>query len=136
MITLFKADDGKIFEDEDECLSYERMLQYKDEDASIIFADEDGKIFFLSDIIKDYELAENVFYIYAKDYDGWDAGYEIFREFGYEFPNWQNSWSKSSNHCWFWHESNRLNEWVDFDKAFSELIEKNKIFDNMIEEIA
>ena len=135
MITLFKADDGKIFEDEDECLAYERMLEYENKDDSIVFADEKGKIFFLSDIIKNYEFAENVFYIYVKNYEGWSAGHEMFKEFGYEFPNWQDFWNESSLHCWFWDESKRLCEWVDFAEAFDEIIEKNKIFDNMIEEI-
>lgn len=138
MIALFKANDGKIFEDEDECLAYERMLEYENKDDSIVFADEKGKIFFLSDIIKNYEFAENIFYIYVKNFEGWSAGYDIvYEEYGFEFPDWADHWDKSSYHCWFWDELKAFGaKWVDFDEAFDELIEKNKIFDNMIEEIS
>lgn len=139
MITLFKANDGKIFEDEDECLAYERMLQYKDEDDSIVFADENGKIFFLSDIIKDYELAEKIFYIYAKDYEGWSAGYEIvYKEYGCMYPDWQDHWDNSIRRRWFWDESDleKNAKWVEIDEVYKKLDEKGETFNRMRAEIS
>ena len=137
MITLFKANDGKIFEDEDKCLAYEKMLEYEDKDNSIIFADENGKIFSLNDIIKNYDLAGSMFYIYVKNFEGWSAGCDIiYEEYGFEFPDWADYWNKSSCHCWFWDELKAFGaKWVELDEAYKELNGKNKIFNKMIAEI-
>lgn len=128
MEILYKADDGTIFEDEYECIHYEDALKYEDV-TDVIFADINGKIFCLSEALKDDKF-DRCYFIYAKNYEAWAiANDAIINKIGLEFPEWGME-DKSTSRCWYW-MNGYCDGWVDFNEQYKSFEERKNIFRTM-----
>ena len=89
MIELYKAFDGMIFEDEDDCLAYERMAETKD--ANIYFVDANGEQITLEEIITQTVSTDDIAFIKCGTYEDYEKLCNLFDEFGIQSPeDWGN----------------------------------------------
>ena len=85
-ITMFQANDGKMFEDEDECRGYELKETFNGYNKDIALYDYEGHEIKINDFYGDYielnALMNDAYIIKANSADGLEALIDLFREYG------------------------------------------------------
>ena len=103
MTELYKAFDGTIFEDEDDCVAYERTCVM--EGANIYFANADGEQITLEEIIAQSVSVEDICYIKCNTYEDYEKMCDLLDEFGSTYPHdWGNK-NATEARCWYWDEN-------------------------------
>ena len=134
MTELYRANDGTIFEDEDDCLRYERMVKYAD-NTSLLFADLGGKYISMESIINGENFLDEVCFIICKSYEGYQVLCELCDEIGLTAPeNWGDMNDKETPRCWFWREDKYpYGNWDTLYSALEEAKRLKNIFENLAE---
>ena len=79
-ITKYISDDGKEFDDEDECLDYERGIKIKKVYGFKAY-DRQGKEIFPKDYVSDMDyFTYDAYYIKVTDIRGWEEFEELCRD--------------------------------------------------------
>ena len=126
MEEVYRANDGTIFEDEDECLKYEYELS--SENANAIFADANGNIFTLRDVIKDTHLIDNIRFVFAINKETWWVAYDLIHmEYWESFPDWDGDFQGSRSWAW----SDEKDEWISFEEYKEEMNKMINQYNNL-----
>ena len=112
MEVLFKAFDGKIFTDEDECRDYELELEYKNVDKDIVLLDAHGGV--MLDSIQNVDL-DRIFTIVVKSPAAADFLNNLFDEAGIYTPD-----GGFSAYTAFWWDDEK-NKWIDVSVKIGKL---------------
>lgn len=103
MTELYRADDGTIFEEEEDCLIYERTCEMKD--ANIYFADIHGEQITVEEIITQAVRIEDIIFIKCPTYEDYEKMCNFFEEFGTVYPEDWGDTNISETRCWYWSNS-------------------------------
>ena len=118
-ITKYIADDGTEFEDEDECLYYERTEKMKSI-KGVKFFFENGKE------ISDYENLEDMldrtYFIRITDKEDFDKFEEmLYEEIGSYY--WADGWRGLKGEIGLFFYDEDLDRWMNWDEQYDKLIE-------------
>jgi len=119
MEQIYRAFDGTIFEDEDDCLAYEQMAEVKG--ANIYFADVDGEQITLEEIITQAVSTDDIAFIKCGTYEDYEKLCNLFDEFGIQSPEDWDNYNTADAQCWYWDESTGYGEWANLRKRLTEL---------------
>lgn len=128
MEILYKAFDGKIFNDEDECADYENLLEITGKPCGI-FATTEGELFTAVDILQHRFAFEDAIFIYCENREAYRNAADLFDYYGSTFPEWSDLVDDDVSRCWMWDETSHYGEWVDLDSRLWELEKLKKIYD-------
>lgn len=81
-VTYWRADDGKTFEDEDECREYEFGIYAKELEGRVFLLDRQGSILPLDE----YGNYAEAYFIYLADDDAWSDLQDRWPSFDSYFP--------------------------------------------------
>ena len=116
---LFKAIDGTIFENEDECKDYENSLEFQKYIKDLVFIDKNKNILPFNDRVWDYAYG-----FIAKTNEALNFAIDNFDEV-------DCSWGLHDyrdNSCGaFWYDGDNYEEWIEISEHIEML--KNKISD-------
>jgi len=127
---LYRANDGTIFEEEEDCLAYERMAETKG--ANIYFADAEGEQITLEEIITQMVSVDDIAFIKCGTYEDYEKLCSLFDEFGVQCPeDWDNKNTVDAQ-CWYWDESTGYGEWSNLRKHLAELERLKTIYENVL----
>ncbi len=130
MKTLYEANDGMIFKDADECLKYERMLKYANNDLYLL-GDINGEYIPLDNILKNESL-DDVFFIVCKSHEGLLQLCDLYDEFGYHIPkSWESVDSNKVPYRFFWNDDTGC--WETPDRIYEKAKRLENIFENLAE---
>lgn len=129
METLYKANDGTIFKDKDECLQYERMQKYTD-NGLYSFGDMNGERIPLEDIIKDEDLSR-VWFVICKSDEGFEQLCDLYGECCYTTPKSWGDINDKTPRCWFWNDNE--DRWETLDSVLENAKRLKNIFENLAE---
>lgn len=132
MEVIYKAFDGKEFEDDELCKQYELAAKLTTRSYPI-FADKDGDIIPVADVVGNQKKGMDIYYIFCKNHDEYKNGNELLEEYGgYSGPRW-NTKNKPFNKpcCWWW--SNQKDTWVDIEERLEELEKQKTIYEKITE---
>lgn len=134
MEQIYRAFDGTIFEYEDDCLRYERMLKYAG-NTSLLFADLRGKYISMENLLNQEDSIEDICFIICKSYEGYKELCELFDEFGLNAPeNWGDINDNETPRCWFWREDRYADGyWDTLYNVLEEAERLKNIFENLAE---
>ena len=132
MEIIYRAFDGKDFDDEDECRTYELLTEFSNK-PSAVFATTDGEIFTLKDILEEQYAIEDAIYIYCANYEAYNNTAEVFDEFGSTFPEWDSCAFLEISRCWMWDETVHYGSWVDLGEKLSRFDTMKKIYEKLAE---
>ena len=124
MTELYKADDGTIFEDEDDCIAYERACEMKD--TNIYFATADGEQITIEEIATQSVSVEDIYYIKCTTYEDYEKMCDLFDELGYMYPRDWGDRNTSDARCWYWDENVGYGDWVNLRTRIINELEKLK----------
>lgn len=128
METLYKANDGTIFKDKDECVQYERVQKYTD-NGLYSFGDMNGERIPLEDIIKDEDLSK-VWFVICKSDEGFEQLCDLCQNFGYvSLKNWSLLKNNKPPYNWFWNDNE--DRWEILDNVLEEAKRLKNIFENL-----
>jgi len=133
MEILYKACDGRIFDDEDDCANYEIMLDIADK-ACALFATYQGKIFTIKDALSpDGEYGpEAVMYVYAPNLEAFATARDyIFEAYGLESPEWDFEAPDDAPQAWVY--ESKLDGWKSWASMVQDFYETKEIFEKMKE---
>ena len=130
MEVIYRAFDGKCFEDEDECRTHELLTEFSSK-PSAVFATKDGKLFTLKDILEEQYAIEDVIYLYCANYEAYKNTAEVFDDFGSTFPEWGNRVPYEVSRCWVWDETVSYGSWVDLEEKLFHLDTMKKIYEKL-----
>ena len=124
-ITKYIADDGTEFEDEDECLYYERTEKMKTV-KGVKFFFENGKE------ISDYENLEDLLdrtcFIRITDKEDFDKFEEIlYEEFGGDY--WADGWDSLRGETGLFYYDKDFTRWMSWDEQYDKLREIRRKMD-------
>ena len=124
--TVYVANDGKEFDDEDECVEYEAQTEFSDILQSITFYSEQGEVISFDNDINSFQIAlddANFILIpsYLRDKRIEYFNNKVMRELcGKEFP------TATGLYRWNWDNE----EWISFTTETQQFAEKwNKMLD-------
>lgn len=121
-ITKYIADDGTEFEDEDECLDYERTEKMKTI-KGVKFFFENGKE--ISDYENFEDLLDRTFFIRITDKDDFDKFEEmLYNEISYYYGT--DGWRDLENEIGLFFYDKDLDRWMNWDKQYDKLLEIRK----------
>ena len=132
MEIIYKAFDGKEFDDEDECRTYELLTELNSKPTAV-FATQDGELFTLKDILEEQYAIEDVIYLYCANHEAYENTAEVFDEFGSTFPEWGNGVPFEVSRCWMWDENILYGSWTDLEEKLSPLYTMKKIYEKLVE---
>ena len=127
---LYKADDGTIFEDEEACLAYERLIEMKG--ANIYFADCTGEPITVEDIITQVASTEDVTFIKCATYEDYEKMCNLFDEFGTTCPEDWGDKNTVDPRCWYWNENGPYGYWENLRARIDELEKMKNIFEKVL----
>jgi len=124
--TVYVANDGKEFDDEDECVEYEAQTEFSDILQSITFYSEQGEVISFDNDINSFQIAlDDANFILIPSYLR-DKRIEYFNNkvmgelYGKEFP------TATGLYRWNWDNE----EWISFTTETQQFAEKwNKMLD-------
>ena len=132
MKRVYIADDGKVFESERECERYELYNKLKDKKMAVV-ADHLGNVIPFDQC---YTLDDNAsrfyeaFFLYAASPNQYKNLYEaMYFEYGCEMPEPDQVQTYPAA---LYYDGDK-DEWVDFTRAYTEIMDKKRIFENMKE---
>lgn len=128
MTELYRANDGTIFEEEEDCLAYERTYEMKD--ADIYFANSVGEQITIEEIITQSVSIENVAFIKCATYEDYEKMCNLFDEFGTVCPEDWGDENTTEARCWYW--SGYSDEWVNLRTRIDELERLKSIFEKVL----
>ena len=128
---LYRAFDGIIFEEEDDCLAHERLIETKD--ANIYFADAEGEQITLEEIITQSVSVDDIAFIKCGTYEDYEKLCSLFDDFGVQCPEdwWKGNKNPSEARCWYWDESTGYGGWSNLRKRLEELERLKNIYENV-----
>lgn len=133
MTELYRADDGTIFEDEEDCLIYERTCELKD--ANIYFANSVGEQITVEEIITQTISIEDIAFIKCATYEDYEKMCNLFDEFGVVCPeDWDDKNTRDAQ-CWYWADGETYydsGEWVNLRARINELERLKSIFEKVL----
>ena len=131
MTELYRADDGTIFEEEEDCLIYERTCEMKD--ANIYFANSVGEQIAVEEIITQTVSIYDVAFIKCATYEDYEKMCNLLDEFGIVCPEDWSEVNTSDAQCWYWSDSGAYcGEWVNLRARISELERLKSIFEKVL----
>lgn len=133
MEQIYRAFDGSIFEDEDDCLAYEQMAEMKD--ANIYFADADGEQITLEEIITQSVSIEDVAFIKCDTYEDYEKMCNLFEEFGTVCPEDWGDENTVDARCWYWccdEPNSCYGSWVNLRVRIDELEKLKSLLEKVL----
>lgn len=132
MEILYKADDGTIFEEEEDCLAYERTCDMKD--ADIYFANSVGEQITVEEIITQTVHIGDVAFIKCATYEDYEKMCNLFDEFGTTCPEDWGDKNTADTRCWYWDsgETYYSGFWVNLRTRINELERLKNIFEKVL----
>ncbi len=131
MTELYRANDGTIFEEEDDCIAYERTCEMKD--ANIYFADADGEQITVEEIITQAVSIEDVAFIKCATYEDYEKMCNLFDDFSAVYPEEWGDKSISETRCWYWGENeNYYSSWMNVRGRIDELEKMKNLFEKVL----
>lgn len=131
MEILYRADDGTIFEEEEDCLAYERTCEMKD--ANIYFANSFGEQITVEEIITQTVSIYDVVFIKCATYEDYEKMCNLLDEFGIVCPEDWDDRNTSDAQCWYWHDSDGYSgEWINLRARINELERLKSIFEKVL----
>lgn len=117
-ITKYIADDGKEFDDEDDCLDYERGIKIKDIYGFKTY-DQRGKEIFPKDYVSNMtEFSYDVCYIRVENIKGWEEFEKLcIDEFDTYFYNGLDEISEKG----LYYKDDDYDCWVNWDYEYEKL---------------
>ena len=121
-ITKYVADDGTEFEDEDECLDYERTEKMKTI-KGVKFFFENGKE--ISDYSSLEDLVDRSYFIKITDKDDFDKLEEmVFDELHRHY--WAYGWDDLKDKTGLFYYDEAFDGWLSWDEQYDKLLEIRK----------
>ena len=118
MKVVYFSFDGKEFDNDRECLAYERSTKINAGKCAVI-ADKDGNVISIGEILSGVRSAEDVDVISCQNYEEYDIARQVlYEDFGLDFPNW-GILPRDVSRFWVW--NNRSFEWMDMREILDEL---------------
>lgn len=132
MEQIYRAFDGTIFEDEDDCLAYEQMAEMKD--ANIYFADDDGEQITLEEIITQAVSVDDIAFIKCGTYEDYEKLCNLFDEFSIRSPEEWGDKTATEARCWYWDNNaeNYYGAWVNLLARIDELERLKAIYEKVL----
>lgn len=107
MEIIYKAFDGKVFNDEEKCLNYETENLIKNN--HLIFLDEDGNRLNINDV---FEALINAEFISITTKNAFEIIKRVGEKYGLTFPPMHGFWKWDENH----------DGWVSIDDKMEEIV--------------
>lgn len=125
-ITKYIADDGKEFEDEDECLDYERGIKVLKAYGFRVY-DRQGKEIFPKDYVKDMdEFSYDAYYIKVENIRGWEEFEDLCND---EFDTYFYDGLDEISETGLYFKDDDHDCWTNWDYEYEKLREIRKKMD-------
>ena len=131
MKEVYRANDGTIFEDENDCFAYEQMSELKD--AGIYFADSLGEQITVEEIVTGTVSTENITFIKCITYEDYKKMRNLFDELGIMCPEDWDDENTVDAQCWYLDEDKyHDNGWVNLRARIKELDKLKSIYEKVL----
>lgn len=131
MTELYRANDGTIFEEEEDCLIYERTCEMKN--ANIYFANSIGEQITIEEIITQTVSIYDVAFIKCATYEDYEKMCNLLDEFGIVCPEDWDDRNTTDAQCWYWNDTDVYGgEWVNLRTRINELERLKSIFEKVL----
>lgn len=128
MDIIYRAFDGKEFDDEEECEAYERRAQMPKELMGFKLFDDTGAETKLFD--EEYRVNEEIFFIITHSAEEAEALHEVLHDEGISSP-WDKGWGTRTAREFcageFFYDSSE-DDWFDFATYEQRFLEIRKVF--------
>lgn len=130
MTQIYRANDGTIFENEDDCFVYEQMSELKD--ANIYFANSSGEQITVEEIITQAVSTENITFIKCATYDDYEKMCNLFDEFCIVCPEDWDDGNTVDSRCWYWEEDKTCGSWMNLRTRIKELYKEKSLYEKVL----
>ena len=124
MKTIYVANDGKQFENEKECLDYEKRIEEKYNLTESILFTKSGEALKTRNKTECYRACVNAHYMFVKSEKDYNKIKAIFKEAGYSdiFPEYNKKYEEEGN-IFAYEYTNKNFEWVELHFLLQKVIE-------------
>lgn len=116
MKTIYVANDGEQFENEKECLDYEREVEKKYNLSNVVILNQKGEILKARNRLECYNALEWAHYILVKSEKDYNKIKVVGKEAGYadDFPDYNKKYEGQET-IFVYDYMNDLGQWVNLD---------------------
>lgn len=131
MTEVYRANDGTIFEDEDDCFVYEQMSELKD--AGVYFADSSGKQITVEEIVTGTVNTEDITFIKCITYEDYEKMCNLFNELEIMCPEDWDDENTVDAQCWYLGEDEyHCDCWMNLRARIKELDKLKSICEKVL----
>lgn len=123
MKTIYESNDGKQFENEKDCLDYEKRAEKEYDFSEIVFLGRNGKIYKVENEADSHKVCAGIHYFLVKSEKDYNKVKTMYENAGYydTFPEYNKNYEgKEAIYAYGYEEDS----WVDF-KAFYEKMKED-----------